>query len=46
MRDPADKFVLARLFGDEISMLELVGFTAEDVNPLLEFTGGDGVRFC
>ena len=46
MRDPTDEFVLAGLLGDEISVLELVSFTAEDVNPLLEFTGGDGIGFC
>jgi len=45
MRDPADKLVLAGLFGNEISVLELMGFTTEDVNPLLEFTRGDCVGF-
>lgn len=46
MRDPADEFVLARLFCDEVTMLELVGFTTEDINPLLEFTRADSVGFC
>jgi len=46
MGDPPDKLVLAGLFGDEISVLELMGFTTEDIDPLLEFTRADGVGFC